>query len=334
MPQIVGTTLNSNTLALGVSREYWDAYARGEEWTTHGNLGKFVLDVQGVSDHWKGAYFNSSPIPRINRRGEPVASQAFSDVGWTIQVNEWTGDIRWRKTDADDDQTQSLKTRAQDVGNGYWVRDEAVAFQLLNNATDTTGLMAIPNAPDGVALFSATDGAGAARFGVTGGNIVGSQDFTSGAGVRQSFTAAVSRMRRFTDTVSQPLHQRLDNFLVIASATDEAVLNEAFKQTMPAAASTTAQSNAGVSNVLFDAGYTINLWRTSRVATGVMFVVNTDSRAKPLIRVNRQKPEETPITMANSDEARRNLEEGLMWMSRTGYGVGLPYGIIKVTAAA
>lgn len=332
MPSMpVGTTLNSNTLALGVSREYWMAYERGEADAMNGNLGKMVMDIEGKSDHAKLAYYNSAPIPALWRRSEAIAGMSFFDVGWTIQVKEWAREIRWRWTDEQDDQTQSLVPMAQGVGKGFWVRDQSNFFQLLNNSTDTSGLDAIPNAADGVALFSATDGAGAARFGVTGGNIVSGQNFASGSGLRAGFQQAVSRMLQFQDTVGQPLFPEFKNFLVIGAAADLQAWNEAFHQTIALAAPSTSTSNAGVSSVLVDAGYNITPWITQRVATGVMFVISTDAPVKPLIRVNRQRPSETPITLANDSEARKYGNVGLHYVSRTGYGIGLPYQAIKVT---
>lgn len=329
--QIVATQAQSGTLALGVSRDYWDAYGQAEQDSLNGNLGKIVMEMTGQSDHAKLAYYEACPIPSLWSRSTQAQSKSFKDVGWTIPVYEWEMTVEWRWTDAQDDQTTSLKQRAQDAGSGFWIRDESVFFQMLNAGTDVDGLPAVPNASDGVAMFNATDGAGAARFGVSGGNIVSGQLFNSGAAIRAGFQAAHSRLGRFQNTVSQPLFGNLKRFLVIGSMTDLAAYNEAYRQTFVAQAATTATSNAGVSNVLFDAGYEISLWLTQRVATGVMFVFALDTRVKPLIRLNREKPMENPITMANSDVARRTGNEGTQFISRTGYGVGLPYGAIKVT---
>lgn len=331
MPLPVQTTAQSGALALGVSRDYWMAYERQEEAVRAGNMGRIVMDVEGKSDHWKGAYFGSAPIPRLWRRGEESSDQGFSDVGWTIVVDEWEQRVTWRWTDEQDDQTSSLPQRARNAGQSFWVRDESNFFQIMNAATDTAGLPRSVTGSDGASLFSATDGASAARFGVTGGNIVSGQSFASGAGVRQGLQSAISRMLQFQDTVGQPLYYDAKNFIVIGSAADLASHNEAFNQKLVAQAVTTATSNAGVTNVIMDAGYNVTLWLTQRVSTGRMYVFNTDVIVKPLIRVNRQAPEETPITMANSDLARRTGEVGIQWVARYGFGVGLPFGAVSVT---
>lgn len=328
----VGTVVNSNALALGVVGNYKNAYQGAAESTATGPIGKMVEQIPATADQIKLAYFESAPLPKYWRRGRTARSEAFKDVGWSIQVTDWVQTVEWRYQDAMDDQTSSLVQRAKEAGSKWWQRDESIWFQFINASTDNDGLPALPNAADGVALFSATDGSGAARFGVTGGNIVSGQSFSSGAGLRAGFQAAVSRALQYTDTVSQPLHSgSIKKFTVLGAAADLAAYNEAFKQNMPAAGPTTSTSNAGVSNVLFDAGYNIDLALTQRLATGVMIVSIDDVAVKPFVRAMRSAPEEIPFLRSNSDQARNTGIEGVQFSSRCGYGLGLPYGMIKVT---
>lgn len=330
--QPVSTVQNSGALALGVVSNFRDAYKAAANSATTAPLGRLVEEIPATADQIKMAYFESAPLPSYWRRGRPATSQGFKDVGWSIQVLDWEGSVEWDWRDAADDQTGSLVSRAKEQGGKFWQRDEAVWFQILNASTDASGLPAIPNAADGAACFSATDGASANRFGVSGGNIVSGQSFTSGAGIRAGYQAAVSRIFQFQDTVSQPLIDTgAKNFLVLTAAADLAATNEAFKQMMPAQGATTSTSNAGVSNVLMDAGYSITLATTQRLATGVMIVACTDVPVKPFVRAKRQEPQEIVRLMSNSDEAGHTGKEKVQFIARTGYGLSLPYGLVKVT---
>ncbi len=327
-----GTGSSVGSLSLGISTAFVGAYRRAEASANAGRLGRIVANVPATTDHFRAAYFQSPPIPGFWGRGRNVQSKAFKDVGWTIAVNEWAAKVEWKWTDEQDDQTGSLVSQGSGVGNGFWVRDHSCFFQIMNASTDAFGLQAIPTASDGAAMYSATDGASAARFGVTGGNLITGQSFSSGAGLRNGYQAALARMFQFQDTESQPLlDPGAKNFLVIGAAADLAAYNEAFKQNMVAQSDSTATSNAGVSNVLFDAGYNVQLMLTQRVSTGSMFVFNTDVPVQPLVRVNRSMPEPYPITMANDGLAKENGIVGLQWIARTGYGLSLPYGTVKVT---
>ena len=327
-----GTGSSVGALSLGISTAFVGAYRRAEANANAGRLGRIVANVPATTDHWRGAYFQSPPIPGFWGRGRNIQSKSFKDVGWTIAVSEWGAKVEWKWTDEMDDQTGSLISQGQGVGNGFWVRDESCFFQILNASTDSFGIQAAPNASDGAAMFSATDGASAARFGVTGGNLISGQSFSSGAGLRNGYQAALSRMFQFTDTETQPLlDPGAKNFLVIGAAADLAAYNEAFKQNMVAQSDSGATSNAGVSNVIFDAGYNVELWLTQRVSTGSMFVFNTDVPVQPLVRVQRSMPEPYPITMATDSVAKHTGIVGLQWVARTGYGVSLPYGAVKVT---
>jgi len=331
MSQIVSTSLASNSLALGVSRDYADAYKKAEGSPLDGNMSLLVKEVEGKSDHWKGAYFESAPIPRLWRKGEEVAGQGFRDVGWTIYVDEWEQKVTWRWTDAQDDQTSTLVDRAQDAGKGWWQRTESIIVQMLTASTDINGLSSVPNAADGVAAFSATDGASADRYGVVGGNILTGQSFSSGIGLRAAFMAARVRFMKMQDTVGQPLFSNVKEFFILGSADDALAFNECFDQKTVAQSVAGATSNAGVSNVLLDAGYTVNYMLTPRISSGTMFIVHKGAKTKPIVLVNRSAPQEIPIRMENSDEARKTGIEGTQFISRTGFGFGVCYGIMKVT---
>lgn len=330
--QIVATQAGTNALALGVSSAYWEAYFQRQQASLQTPLSRLVVEIPATADQIKLAAFQAAAPPVFWPRGRPISSKAFKDLGLSIRVDTWGTKVEWNRDDAADDQTGSLKTMARNAGDLWFQRDDANWFQVFNASTDSDGLPAALTAMDGAACFSATDGASAARFGVTGGNIVSGQVFTTGSGIRAGYQAALARMFQFTNPESQPLiDPGSKNFVVFGAAADLAAYNEGFKQQMVLGAAPTATSNGGVSNVIADAGYNVTLNLTQRLATGVMVVACTDVSVKPLVRAKRSDPEENFQTMDNSDIARLTRVEAVQFHARTGYGVGLPFGLIKVT---
>jgi len=331
--QPITTTAQSGILALGVDATFKDAYKRGMESAMNGVLGQIVGETSATADVVKYAYLESAPLPVRWDAGRGMPSKAMKDVGWSVTIDRWAAEVKWRFEDAQDQQIAgAIQAQAMQVGEGFWVRDEANIFEIINASVTAGGLSAAPNAADGVALFSATDATGAGRFGATGGNTITGASFNSGAGVRAAFFSAVQRRGAFLDTESQPLFGGPGKrWLVFGAVADTQVLYEGFYQQMTAQASTISQSNAGVSNVIRDAGLTVDLRITPRLSTGKMICFDLDVPIKPFIRANRMAPEPMSLTRANNLDAQNYGLEGIQWVSRTGYGVALPYGCIKVS---
>jgi hypothetical protein len=330
---IVGTIPQSGVRALGVSKLFWDTYRREPDPT--GFLARWnqvVEEDSAKADQAKYAAFEATPIPTYWPFGDGVPAKAFKDYGWTVNPFRYALTIDWEVETELWDLTDSLVTKARDGAIGVRVRDEAIWFQILRGAADPDGIPAIPLAADGAALYATTAG-GVDRFGVSGGNIVASQVFSTGEGIRAGVQEVHSRFAQFQDTEGQPL---LDpgskKYLVIASADDIPALNAAFRGNFVAIGANTATSNAAITNILFDAGYSIDLIPTQRVPTGEMYFFHLQpNMRKPLIRVRWVEAAESYFNETNSDEGRKYNKRGLRWWWMTGYGVGTPFNAIKMT---
>ena len=68
----VGTVVNSNTLALGVSGNYKAAYQAAAESTATGPLGSLIEQIPATADQIKLAAFEAAPLPAYWRRGRPA----------------------------------------------------------------------------------------------------------------------------------------------------------------------------------------------------------------------------------------------------------------------
>lgn len=289
-----------------------------------------VMDLSEPSDKSAElyAYFESAPKARRWPRGEDRGTEGFRARSFEVPNYDWTAGVSWHDNDEQDDQTRSLVSQASDAGADFAFIPERVLFQYLNAATDLDLLPALPNAPDGAAMFSATDGAGAARFGVTGGNTMAGAGL-SGPAIRSDFFALKSRMTRYTDTKGQPLlpAELLDEWVIIYGSANEEAFLEAFVQSI----TKDIARDGGFSNVILLAGLKITLWSTPRITTNNWFARPVKVRHRSLFRQVRQEVRDNIEDFTNSDIVRRTKNKSLFWDARFGFGCALPYDWFRVT---
>lgn len=339
MPNQVGV---DSVLAAGIRSNFYATYRKRYEGVRARMAAVMDLDIPSDKRTETYAYFETPPYPRIWNRGDGRSYGSFDSKSWSVTNLDWETSVEWHEDDEQDDQTRSLVGQAQAGGSNFATLDERVFFQILNGSADANLLPSIPNAPDGVDLFNATDGASANRFGVSGGNIVASQTLTTAAGIRAAiFTAAMGRFAAFQDTKGQPLFD-IDElvaggFTLFYPAGQEQLVREAVVQSLSlqlnAGSDTThTDTAAGVSNILIESGIRITLVPTQRMASTTMAIFANAVTPKPLFRQTRQGLMEQPWNRTNSDRGREYKLKGIGWDARYGYGVGLPVGAIQITA--
>jgi hypothetical protein len=282
------------------------------------------------------AYFKSAPHPARLDMGKPIESQAFDSVGYSAINYDFALRCEWFKNQREDDQIKSLTDRVRDGGKNFALLPERILFQLLQATTDNNLLPYIPLAPDGVGLYSATDGAGANRFGVSGGNVMSSSGVATSEEIRIDIFKALTRFKYFQDAAGQPLWQPslVDNegITILASITNEKVFREAFKQartlqvTTPPATGAFAQ----VSNIVLESGLKITVITTARITTNYWYIFLDGAPQKAVAQQMRQGIQEWVATMENSDECRKHKKEAMQWDCRQGYVINLPYQTIEV----
>lgn len=289
-------------------------------------------DVPSTRENEDFFYWNSSP--RFVRwvRGETMPEKAFSGIAYNVVNYEWARAIPWHYADRSDDQTRSMVEVARGLGHSATLLDERVFFQIITAAADNDLLPAIPNAPDGAALYATTAG-GAARFGATGGNIVTGSGVTTAESIRTDLFSAKARFLQFQDTESEVLldESMIDSGLTIFfGAANVKVFAEAFRQSVTALAASTAVSNAGVSNIVMDSGLKVTLKATARITDNDWFIFLDGMPVKPVFSMLREGLQDVTQTWQNSDETRRTGIESIRWWMRKGYGVNAAFGSIKV----
>lgn len=276
-------------------------------------------------------YYLAAPHMKIWRNGETISSKAFSSVSFSVQNYNWGIRVEWNENDRRFDQTQTIRDRAADAGRSAAMLKERAAFQILTGATDNDLLPAVPNAPDGVGFFSATDGSGANRFGVSSGNLLAGSGVASPTAIRTDFWNAVEQFKLFQDGEGQPYWEpsMLDStgFTIICGAANEQVFREAFAQRVTQGSAAATNS---VSNIILDAGVSVDIWTTQRISDNDWFVFVKNAPKKALFCQVAKEPEEKWATMDNSDSVRDSRQEYYQVDSIYGFGLSLPVSAMKV----
>ncbi len=275
-------------------------------------------------------YFESAPhvVRWVKGANRPMGG--FRGIQWEVENLDWGRGIEWHANDADDDLTGSLVTRARDLALSFGILDERVFFQIITAGADNDLLPAIPNSPDGAALYNATDGSGAARFGVTGGNVVSAGAFVATADdVQGDYFTGLSRGRSFQDTDGQPMipeDQLESNVLVVYNTANEKAFKEAFDQRIHQSAG----GGAGVSALIIDSAFGVRTWPTSRIGDDDWFMFFGAMRHRSIFSQSRQEPREVVTTMDNDSEAKRTKIEGIGYDSRRGYSVSAAFQTVHI----
>jgi hypothetical protein len=325
------TVLAGSSFYAGLRAEFLKTYEPEYKGLDYLNI---AMDRDIPSDKWQERfiYWTTTPYMRQWRRGQTMTAGEFKAVNWTINNLEWALSIPFHFTSVQDDQTKSLISHARRGGQNAALLDERVFFQILNSATDASLLDAIPSAPDGVALFYATDGDGNARFGYSGGNIVTGGGVTTAALVRTDIFKAVVAAMSFQDTEGQPLHDPgvlRQGITIFAAEKNRQVMQEAVMNQIGSLSTVTA-GNIPIQNQIIASGLNINLVLTQRITGNTYFVFLNGSNVKPVFSLLREPLRDVVGTFENSDNTRDTGVESIRWWMRKGYGVALPYGAVEV----
>ena len=327
------------TFAAGILAQALGTYKQQYEVMKNRLGGCMELDYPSTRREEIYAYYETAPY--LTRWGnEQMSVGTFKGVRFTVLNHRWAKAVEWNAADAADDQTNGLMAQARQIGQNAAMLDERLFFQVLTGTTDTDLLpSATPNAPDGVALYSATDGAGGARFGVSGGNIV-TGNVTSAIQCRTAYWTALGQFRNFQDTQGQPLHDEavIDGpKILIYGAANEQIFRESFIQNQVAGqamtgATPSASSTdiAASSNLIQDSDQVPSLWSTQRISDNDSFLFLENSPIKAIFSQLREPLREQVATFANSDIARSSGRESVRFWLRKGLGVNLSYQTIKL----
>lgn len=330
--------VSNATLAAGMRTEFTDTYERATDRVLASET-SWIMDmsIQTQTRVTPFSFYESPPHMEYWARGSAIPQDAFGSLGWETPIHEWGIRVPFSKFDRKDDQTDSLLERAADAGASAARLPQRFAMDLLQATANT--LPGIPTAPDGVGMFSATDAAGLARFGVTGGNIVTGNGVASISAILTDYYACIARWRNMLDRPyrGQPRFNPsiIDaGVYIIHPAAHERVFEEAFRQMRQGIVLGT-DAGTTPSNIIMDVGRRVELWSTSEltVDSNDWFIGLIEAPKKPLYLVDREGVREFSAIEDdnNSDHVRKYGEEYIQWERRAGAGIALPDGILKVS---
>lgn len=273
-------------------------------------------------------YMLAQPHARLWKDGDPAFEGAARSESFTIVNRTWEIRVPWAVNDELFDQINYLVPAIRNAGASMpWI-PERVFFQFLNGNADPALLPAIPQAPDGAAMYSATDGTGAARFGFVGGNIVTGSGVATAAQIIADLHAAIAAGQQFQDGQGQPLWAPdvLESapVLVVYPAKYRLIFAQAFGQRF------IADSNAAPSNVILDADMKFKLWGTQRLTGKDWYVFFTGVEKRPLVQTLASPIRQYLATMDNSDWCRNYRTNYLQWDWVGGFGLGPVYQTINI----
>jgi hypothetical protein len=327
--------ITSQLLVNGLRTEFWDTYEKVKNRLPSQRLGDVMdLSITATNREHDFGYIEAPPHPEQWKRGQGIPEDAMDSTKFTTYAYNWGRRIKWNEDDRMDEQTQSLFPIARLTGQSFALLPLRFFFDMISNG-DVGILPDVPNAPDGAAMFYATDGDSNDRFGVSGGNLISGGGVTTTALIQTDYYAAVRRFREFQDGKGQPLFNDdiIDSGTIIIHPPElTEIMEKAFLQRRQAY---DVGSNAGTtpSNIIYDASRDVTLWASAYLTdANDWYVFLKGSPIKPTFFMERAPVRELTSLMDdnNSDSVRTTKEEYIQWDSRSGAGIALPYGAVKV----
>ena len=348
-----GLVMAGPALARGVRTQFLDTY-KSRYKAGYGTLSNFCnLSVPSDKLQELYVYPETAPYPVRQPRGNAIESGTFKFRGFEVVNLAFGRAVEWHTDDEEDDQTGgSLLRQAKTLGGNFASLDERIIFQLLSGQADPDLLPSVPNAPDGAALFSTTDGGGNARFGITDGNLLTGTGVANATAIQTDFLNVLEQMGQFKDTESQPLFpvEMLTGFTIICPMALYSLFLETFQQQLRFQSVTTNAAGApgagtgvvGVAaaaptNLIGDmqigqsrSRLDITLYPSQRITGSDWYVACNTLDHKALFIQKRKELEIWNKLPANSDDARSNQINGVYMRCRKGGGIALPYNMAKV----
>jgi len=324
----------SGVLANGLRTDFWDTYAAIRNRQADSRLSMVMdLGIPATNREHKFGYIEAAPHFEQWVRGQSIPTDAMDSTDFTVPVFTWGRRVRWHNEDREDDQTQSLFDIARQAGQSAGLLPERFFFDLITGSTNT--LPAVPLAPDGAAMFATTDGGGGARFGASGGNLLTGSGVASVSAIRTDYYNAIEQWKALQDGKGQPLlsDETIDSGVVLVhgSGNTEA-FEEAFLQKRQGEiyGSNTAASTP--TNLVHDASRNVDLWGTQRISDNDWFMFLKNPPKKATFFLDRKGiMEESSLRGENNGDLMRDTgTEYIQWHSRSGGGIALPFGAMKV----
>lgn len=321
--------------ARGLRNTFWSTYHQRFS-SVDAKLKTYCQVVPSTLPSEIYGWVESSPVMQRWDEGSGIPTNAFLAHNFQVKNYKFGLGVPISAVTIADDQMGIVYPRAQEAGTSGALLNYRVFFQLLTNNTvnDAAQLLpAVPNAADGVALWSATNAAGGARFGRTGGNLNSpGAGPGSPAAVQTDIFTDLAIFQQYQHTNGQPLYPAADAIRAIGLIFNPNYLYafEGATQQMFNAV-TSGGGAAAVSNIVKDVGgkLKIDLWPDQKVTNAYSYCCATDYEDKTIFLQEREPLTEQLAEPGNSDRARELDEWKLYFRRRLGGGIGVPLNWIR-----
>lgn len=275
---------------------------------------------------------------RFDEGNEAIPEEGTGSLSFTVTTYDYGKRVSWKVKDREDNKVGDLRAKAMNLGRHFNSVPSRVFIELITASASL--LPTIPNAPDGAAVYSATDGDSAARFGITGGNLYTGTGVATEGAIETDFFGATARMVQFNDIKGQPYWEHdafAPSYTIFYNPANNKVFVKAFAATVVHSISTGTDTTdpgtgAGVSNAILASGVTVRLVANPRITDNDWFIFRNNPPVHPFFRGTRRTlTMEDSMMGGNSTAVTQTFaKEWVQFTTREAYGVNVPFSTVKV----
>lgn len=270
---------------------------------------------------------DSLPFPSLWDYGTPRSYKNFQDRVLQVLLIPYSIAIAYSHYDELDDQIGDIKEHVQSSIKRFAQLPDVLISEYFNGTASLNP--SLSNAFDGASIFSATDGAGADRLGVSGGNIISGSGLNA-AGFIHDLSVAQRRFMNFVDPVAlKPIYDPADVAydkleVIVPTSLNEIVQKVSNTEYIRSDASVTVAESNWVKGTF---KFHVNPYLTD---TSEWYVVANNGYWKPFVYRAPKDIESILADRSNSDRARETNEFVFFADTRVGLAPYFPGSIIKV----
>lgn len=306
--------------------DFWDTY-RANETQVDARLSKIMnLSVGSTMASEAFGYAQSAPVVRYWQEGDAIPSDGMLTNLFLQRSYKFGIGVEIQQTAIEDDQSKMIMSRVLESAASFAMLKERHFYWLITGGTTSDAVQMQPNlplAPDGVAWFSALDGAGNPRFGVAGGNIQPTSGVATPTAIISDLVNGMARIASFLNTQGQPYWNPSEvqrEICIVFNSANYLNFRSALSQMFIVAAS----GNAAPSNIVLDADLKVAPIPNPRITNNNWSIHATSSPTKAAYWLERVAPKEVVGETGNSDTAREWDIFKLYVRCRGAIGLSLP----------
>lgn len=281
------------------------------------------------------------PLPKFTEYGEPISTGGHRYITHRTRQKRFTNGSEMLGRDIRYSQMGDPRTDMKANGMLFASLTIRCAHQIVDGTVDPNLLPGISGylCPDGGAFFSTTDGAGANRNGVIGGNDLIGYDPTTGIGFRRATMACIKQIIKFRDPYNlQPLHMQriaMEKGVTVAFSPDLLdIYQEAWVGSRIGSRADSGPGSVAMSNPALEEGYRITpLCDPFMEDTSEIWVFINDAPVPPMYEDVGRDLEARNFNGSNSEQRFSTDTEAVLAQKEFDIGINPPLYHCRARAA-